>query len=104
MICIKGARLVITLVLLFLCQFVKADTQHHFYFSPVCIEAQKHIAALRLNKAQQMLSAEKKLHPDNVAIPFLENYIDFYRTITSQDYSDFKKIEQFKDARLKAVR
>ena len=72
MICIKGARLVITLVLLFLCQFVKADTQHHFYFSPVCIEAQKHIAALRLNKAQQMLSAEKKLHPDNVAIPFLE--------------------------------
>jgi tetratricopeptide (TPR) repeat protein len=104
MICIKGARMVITLVLLFLCQFVKADTQHHFYFSPVCIEAQKHIAALRLNKAQQLLSAEKKLHPDNVAIPFLENYIDYYRIVTSQDYSELKKIEQAKDVRLKAVR
>lgn len=100
----KGARLVYTLLLLFLCPFVQADTQHHFYFSPVCIEAQKLISALRLNKAEQLLAAEKKLHPDNVAIPFLENYIDYYRLITSQDLTNFKKIEEAKDERLKAVR
>ena len=104
MICIKGARMVITLVLFFLCLIVKANIQHHFYFSPVCLEAQKHIASLRLNKAQQLLSAEKKLHPDNVAILFLENYIDYYRLITSQDYSNLKKMEQLKDERLKAIR
>jgi len=104
MINIEGARMVYTLLLLFLCPFVKADIQHHFYFSPVCVEAQKHISALRLNKAEQLLAAEKKLHPDNVAIPFLENYIDYYRLITSQDLTNFKKIEDAKDARLKAVR
>ncbi|MBP9187321.1 MAG: hypothetical protein KBG11_09510 [Bacteroidia bacterium] len=104
MINIKGARLVFTYVLLFCFFGFEANAQNHFYFSPVCIEAQNHIATLRLKKAEQLLAAEKKLHPTNVAIDFLENYIDYYRLVIGQDYSNFKAIEAQMDARLKLVK
>lgn len=84
---------------LFLFHASKAAVQSVFYLSPPCLEAQKHIAALRLVKARQILSEEKKAHPNNAAIGLLENYIDFYRIATSLDFSTFKTMEQKKSER-----
>ncbi|TAE77387.1 MAG: hypothetical protein EAY81_12355, partial [Bacteroidetes bacterium] len=84
----KGAVSVYTLLLLFLFPHsLAAEPASVFYFSPNCVEAQKHVAALRLNKAAQLLSEEKTANPNNAAVYFLENYVDFYRLVTSQDFS-----------------
>jgi hypothetical protein len=95
---------VIMMLFLFLFYGVQAKETSVFYYSNACVEAQKHIAALRLNKAAQILSDEKKAQPNNAAVLLLENYIDFYRIVTSLDYSTFKDMEQQKSARLNAFK
>lgn len=90
----------IHLLLLFYCPAASADTEALFYFSPQTIEAQKHIAALRLDKARAILDAEKKLYPNNTAIDFLQNYVDYYHLVSSQQVEDIKKLEVNKSKRL----
>lgn len=75
-----------------------------FFFSPPCVEAQKHIAALRLNKALQVITEEKKVHPNNAALVLLENYIDYYRIVTSLDFTTFKAMDAQKSSRLAAAK
>lgn len=101
----KGAVSVYTLLLLFLFPHsLAAEPASVFYFSPNCVEAQKHVAALRLNKAAQLLSEEKTANPNNAAVYFLENYVDFYRLVTSQDFSIIKNMELQKEARFDKIR
>lgn len=100
----QGAIMVFAFLLLFILPRANAETHSVFYFSTNCIEAQKHIASLRLNKATQLLATEKKAHPNNAAIAFLENYIDYYRILTSQDFSLIKSMEQYKTARFNLVK
>lgn len=100
----KGAKWVITLLLLFLCPMVWAETQSVFFFSPTCVEAQKHIAALRLNKAELLLAQEAKDHPNNAAVALLQNSILFYRMVTVQDFSGFKSLESSRDSRLQQAK
>lgn len=100
----KGTVLFLHVLFLFFFTVVKAEKQSVFYYSQPCIEAQKHIAALRLGQAGQILEEEKKLHPNNAAIGFLENYIDFYRIVTSQDFSLFKVMDGKKSTRFALAR
>lgn len=100
----KGTALCYTVLFLFYFHIAGAEVQSVFYFSQPCIEAQKHIAALRLTKAQQILTEEKKAHPNNAAIGFLENYIDFYRIATSLDFSTFKAMDENKSERFEAAK
>jgi tetratricopeptide (TPR) repeat protein len=95
----KGTVLFLHVLFLFFFTAAKAEKQSVFYYSQPCIEAQKHIAALRLGKAKEILDEEKKLHPNNAAIGFLENHIDFYRIVTSLDFSLFKAMDVQKSAR-----
>lgn len=96
----KKAISVYTLLLFFIYAGpLQAKPSSVFYFSPNCIEAQKHIASLRLNKAAQLLAQEKAENPNNAAVYFLENYIDFYRIVTSQDISILKQMELQKSVR-----
>jgi hypothetical protein len=104
MINFKRAITVYTLLLFFVCPFsVSAETNSVFYFSANCIEAQKHIASLRLNKAAQLLAEEKTTHSNNAAVFFLENHVDFYRIVTSQDFTLIKEMERQKSARFNKV-
>lgn len=96
---VKGAIRVITLLLLFVVKS-NAETQTVFYFTPGCVEAQKHIAALRLSKASALLGEEKKAHPNNAAVTLLENTLDYYRIVTSQDFALTKELDRIKDKRL----
>lgn len=92
----KGAKLVCTVLLLF---FVRASFASVFFYTPGCVEAQKYIASLRLAKAEQLLTTEAKAHPNNAAIPFLQNYLDFYRIIAEQSFTGYKPIDEAKSYR-----
>jgi len=97
----KGAKLGVTVMLLFFVYTLQAST---FHFTSGCIEAQKCIVTLRLNKAEQILELEKKLNPTNAAIAYLENTIDFYKVVTSQNPLDYKSAQQFKNSRFETAK
>lgn len=72
--------------------------------SPNLLEAQKHIASLRLDKGKAYVEAEKKANKFNQAVYFFENYIDFYRALCLQNKADFENIEKLKTVRLDAFK
>lgn len=100
----KGTVLFITALFLLFYIPARAEKQSVFYYSQACVEAQEHIAALRLDKARAILAREKITAPNNAAICFLENYIDYYRIVTSQDFSLFKAMDQQKSVRFDQVK
>ncbi|MBN2773590.1 MAG: hypothetical protein JXR31_05035 [Prolixibacteraceae bacterium] len=53
-------------------------------------QAYEDILALRLSKAQKILSLEKTRDPQNVFVDYLENYSDFIRVFVSEDFNFFQ--------------
>jgi tetratricopeptide (TPR) repeat protein len=100
----KGARALIVFLLLFICSTAQAEQQSVFHLTPGCLEAQKHIAALRLQKAKAILAVEKKSLPHNAAVAFLENTLDYYQIVTSQDFSLLKPAENARNKRVEALK
>ncbi len=64
------------------------------------IEAQKHIGAMRLDKGQALIDVERKANPTNYAADFIENNIDVYRLLISQDEKEYEKLQKRKDIRI----
>ena len=60
------------------------------------LEAQKHIAALRLEKGKAYVDAEKQSNKMNMAVHLFDNYIDFYRILCLQKQEDFIAFEKAK--------
>ncbi|HYK75537.1 MAG TPA: tetratricopeptide repeat protein [Daejeonella sp.] len=86
-------------VFLIICQSASA----HFDFNANCIKAYEHILALRLNTAKTLLSNEKKNNPQN-AIPYLlDNYVDFFTLLTTENKEDFERLKANKSSRLKRI-
>lgn len=75
-----------------------------FILSPNLLEAQKHIAALRLDKGKALVEAEKQANKSNMAVHLFDNYIDFYRILCLQKQEDFDAIEKVKTKRLEAIK
>ncbi|RZK24148.1 MAG: DUF3808 domain-containing protein, partial [Flavobacterium sp.] len=53
--------------------------------------------------ARQLIAAEKKVHPNNSIIPFLENYVDYYYLLTNESKSEFERLEANKSDRLDQI-
>ncbi len=77
--------------------------QKNFDFNNNCQLAYKEIIKLKLSSGQQMLDAEKKLHPDNLIPYFLENYIDFFILFFNEDPAAFKLKENNEEKRLQLM-
>jgi hypothetical protein len=92
-------RLFITFLLLSL--FPKA--QANFDFNSNCIKAYQNIMALKLNTARVLINAEKKKNPNN-SIPYLlDNYVDYFNLICSENKIDFEHFKERKNARLSRI-
>src|SRR5580704_17763864 len=74
--------------------------QNYFDFNPNCLQAYREIIQLKLSSGEQMLQAEKKIHPDNLIPYFLENYIDFFILFFNEDPVDYKLKESNETKRL----
>ncbi len=72
--------------------------------SPNLLEAQKHIAALRLDKGKAFVDAEKQTNKMNMAVHLFDNYIDFYRILCLQKQEDFIAFEKAKSGRIEALK
>ena len=61
---------------------------------------------LHLNfvQAEASLSKEKTANPGNVAVHYVEHYIDFLRAFISEEDQDFYEVKNNLDKRLGAIR
>lgn len=89
------------LALLFL--FLPGSLFARFDFNANCLKAYQLIFELKLNAARQMVAAEKKVHPDNAIVPLLENYIDFFQLLTSENKEEFNRLKGNKAGRLDQI-
>jgi len=58
-----------------------------------CKEAYANILSLKFEDAQKIIEKEKGVNPDNIFIPYLENYIDFLKVTISEDEELFQLLE-----------
>lgn len=82
---------------------ISSLSQKNFDFNNNCQLAYKEIIKLKLSSGQQMLDAEKKLHPDNLIPYFLENYIDFFILFFNEDPAVYKLKENNEEKRLQLM-
>lgn len=87
---------VLILVILLLSSSLRAE----FTFNDNCIKAYNSILCLKLNEGNQILAAEKKLHPDNKIPYLLENYSEFLKVLTSETNSSFELFKTNKSKRI----
>jgi predicted negative regulator of RcsB-dependent stress response len=92
-------RLFLTFLLLALLPKVHAN----FDFNANCIKAYQSIMALKLNTARALINAEKKRNPNN-SIPYLlDNYVDYFNLITSENQSDYARFKESKSLRIRRI-
>lgn len=68
-----------------------------------CKIAYSNILSLKFDNAQKIIEEEKNTNPDNLFIPYLENYIDFLKVTISEDENLFKELEKKVDDRIKQI-
>lgn len=74
--------------------------QANFDFNSNCIKAYQNILSLKLSNARLLISAEKKKNPGN-SIPYLlDNYVDYFSLLTTENKSDFDRLKNNKASRL----
>ena len=88
-----------------ICLFIVLPYVAHanFDFNPNCLKAYHLIFELKLNTARQLIASEKKIHPQNAIVPLLENYVDYFYLITSENKQDFERLKDEKSRRLDQI-
>ncbi len=85
---IRFLILLITLNLL-----VTSSIAQYVIVNDNCKVAYTNILSLRFDEAQKVIQTEKIINPNNIFIPYLENYIDFLKITISEDEHLFDSIE-----------
>lgn len=75
----------------------------NFDFNANCLKAYQYIFELKLNAARQLISNEKKIHPKNSIVPLLENYVDYFHVITTENKQDFERLKSERSRRLDQI-
>ena len=99
---LKRANTLLVFLLFFISSNLIAQNTEYL-FNGNCIEAAKNISLLKLKTAAAILNQERINHPNNCAVDYLENYIDFYQLITSQDINELHKLEAKKSSRIQRI-
>lgn len=86
------------LVFLFLAFSLPASAD--FNFNNNCIEAYNAILSLRMNDARILIQKEKQQDPQNGIIVLLENYVDYFSLLASDNKNDYDRLKERKSTRV----
>ncbi|MHB1178068.1 MAG: tetratricopeptide repeat protein [Daejeonella sp.] len=75
----------------------------NFDFNSNCIKAYRAIFDLRLSDAKILVQNEKKQNPNNGITILLDNYIDYFTLLASENKSDYERLKNLKSSRLVAL-
>jgi hypothetical protein len=91
------------LPILILLLFCKLPARAGFNFDANCIEAYNAIFSLKINDAKTLIQKEKQQDPHNGIIILLENYVDYFSLLTSENRADYEKWKDNKSTRISAL-
>jgi len=75
----------------------------NFDFNANCVNAYQNILSLKLNTARILISAEKRKNPSN-SIPYLlDNYVDYFSLMTTENKADFERFKDRKSERISRI-
>jgi tetratricopeptide (TPR) repeat protein len=75
----------------------------NFDFNANCVKAYQNILSLKLNTARILISAEKRKNPSN-SIPYLlDNYVDYFSLMTTENKADFERFKDSKSERISRI-
>ena len=87
-------------LLLLICRLpARAD----FSFDANCIDAYHAIVSLKMGEARVILQKEKQQSPKNGIIVLLENYIDYFSLLASEDKNEYERLKDNKSTRISAL-
>lgn len=72
----------------------------NFDFNNNCVKAYQAIFDLRINDAKSIVKLEKQIHPNNGINILLDNYIDFFSLLISENQADYNNLKNLKSIRL----
>ena len=75
----------------------------NFDFNRNCKLAYEAIFDLRLNDAKNLIQNEKKQNPNNGITILLDNYIDYFTLLTSENKADYDRLKNLKSSRLSTL-
>lgn len=77
-----------------------STTQAAYQFTPLCQEAMQKILDLKFKDARLLIESERKAHPDNGYVIFLEHYSEAIELIITEEPSLYKQFIDHLDSRL----
>jgi tetratricopeptide (TPR) repeat protein len=93
-----------TSLLFFIAFFLwQTPARANFVFDNNCTDAYKAILALRMSDARSILQKEKQQEPGNGIVTLLENYVDYYSLLASENKQDYDKLLDARSKRLSAL-
>jgi hypothetical protein len=74
-----------------------------FNYNARCTEAYKAIYHLKLNDARILIREEKQQDPQNGVTILLDNYVDFFSLLMSDNKADYEKFSNYRSGRIDAL-
>lgn len=90
--------------LLFFCLAMSFPSFSQVEVNEQCKFAYESILALRFDAAEKILADEMTKNPDNLFVPYLENYIDFLTVFIGEDEFRFNELENNKSNRIDRIK
>lgn len=91
-----------SLLLLFLL-LTQLKAHANFNYNANCIEAYKAIISLRLNEAKLLIQKEKQQNPTNGITILLDNYVDYFGLLASENKNEYEMLKDNKSSRLSVL-
>ena len=91
------------LPLLFFILFIRSSAVANFSYNKNCIDAYRAIIDLRLNDAGILIRREKQVNPQNGITILLDNYMDYFGLLASENKSDYNRLLNNRSARISAL-
>ncbi|HVW96026.1 MAG TPA: hypothetical protein VHA56_08665 [Mucilaginibacter sp.] len=79
------------------------NVKANFVYDATCIDAYKAILGFRMTEARQLIAKEKQLNPQNGITVLLENYIDYFSLLASENKNDYNRLKDNKSKRISAL-
>jgi hypothetical protein len=95
------AKRFVVFFLFFLLIQLKAHA--NFNYDANCVEAYNAIISLKINEAKVLIQKEKQQNPQNGIIILLENYVDYFSLLASENKADYEKLKDNKSTRISAL-
>ncbi len=79
------------------------NSKANFDFNSNCIKAYQAIFDLRLSDAKTLIQNERKQNPNNGITILLDNYIDYFTLLASENKADYDRLKNLKASRISAL-